>query len=1071
MIRKVTYILISLFLGLSINFSFCQSTDPFSQKVVLIDSTLFQETPKQALDESINQISSLYQSERDSLATQLCSTYCDLLEKVGQLNHARILAKIAKELAPKNTSSEAKTLSISGTLNHKLGNFDVAKQDLENALKISIQIHGDPSDVTSEIKANLASVYMRLGAYEAALKYYQESLAVKESIFGKNHIGTQNTHDNIGIIYTYMGRFDEAIKSQKKGIELSLKQPKVDSVDLSTSYSNLAFSYGQMGDSYEALALYMKCLEISRRHLPNEHYLVVRAYNNVGAVLTRMGDFNRSLNYHKEALRLIQSNNENVSTPDIGITYVNLGACSLHQGAHEKAINYYQKALNFDLKSLPPTHPYIAEDLSFIGDSHFKGEQYDSAIFYHEKALEINVSQFGQKHLAIAKSYDNLSKDYEYLQEYESALGFSEKAISAAQSSSKVNHQLAQSLNRKVQVLLELGDTETAQKELQRAFMANTSDYQLSSLINYPKKGYINLVTFMTSLSLMNDIFCDLSEDLYTQSILENHLQLVDFIDSMVVKRRLSHRNFNDKLYFSKASSSFYKKTVNHLIKLYATKGNYQFLERAYLFTIKSNNAILRENLTIKAARRFVGIPDDLNARESRLKSLVSFYQNQLIQSREKDSTALPAIQNKLFRYEEELIELNDSIAEIFPEYYQLFNPEEVSIDDIMDNIRNNQVLIEYFLSDSTLHIFQLRDNQISHNSITYNQQLKAEIKELVTQINSPFDASSIFTFKQVSHQLYKKLLKRPLSEVAENIEEIVLIPSYDLPPFPIDVLLSDTTGNNYNDLPYVLKKFTFSYAYSPEITYKKQVEEPSAIAFAPGFESNDSLKSSQTDLPNLFWNKSEVEGLKTHFSSEIYVDEEATEQILKSKQGEYSILHLATHAILDPENPINSRIAFSKDEKNGNEDGFLHVFEILNMNINANLSVLSACNTGLGQFEKGEGIMSLARAFTYAGCQSVLLSHWSIDDQSTSHLMDQFYANLKDGDNKSKALKDAKLSFLETASEIRSHPYYWSGFSIYGDINPIQLTPKNQIVIIISILVFLGFVFAFVNYKKRILS
>lgn len=1063
MIRKVAYILITLLLGPSINFSFGQSTDQFSQKVALIDAKRFQENPEQALNESISQISDLYQSESDSLATHFCSTYCDLLEKNGQLNDANRLAKIAKELAPKNTSSEAKTRSISGILSLKLGNFDVAKEDLEKAHKISLKFHGNQSDITAEVKANLATVYMRLGAYKAALKNYKESLAVKESLFGQDDISTQKTHDNIGIIYSYLGRFDEAIKSQKKGIELFLHSPKIDSVSLATSYSNLAFSYGQMGDSYEALSLYMKCLEISRRHLPNDHYLVVRAYNNVGAVLTRMGDFNRGLNFHKEALHLIQSNHENVSTPDLGVTYVNLGACSLHQGAHEKAINYYKKALNFDLKSLPPTHPYIAEDLSFIGDSHFKGGQYDSAIFYHERALKINLSQFGEKHGAVARDYDNLSKDYQYLQDFETALGFSEKAIAAAQNSSKVNHTLAQSSNRKVQVLLELGNAETAQKELQKAFIANTTDYQLSSPLNYPKEGYINLVTFMTSLSLMNEAFCDLREELYTQTILNNHLQLIDFIDSMVIKRRLSHRNFDDKLHFSKTTSSFYKRTVNHLMKLYDREGDQQFLEKAYLFTIKSNNAILRENLTIKAARQFVGIPDSLNARESRLKSLVSFYQNQL---RASDSTTLPAIQNKLFRYEEELIELNDSIAKTFPEYHQLINPVEVSLVDIMDNLLDNQVLIEYFLSDSTLHIFQLRDNQIKHNSIIYDQQLKTEIEVLITQVNSPFDASSIFTFKQVAHQLYEKLLNRALLEAAENIKEVILIPSYDLPPIPFDVLLSDTTGNNYNELQYALKKFDFSYAYSPEIQYEKQVEAPRAIAFAPGFESNDSLRNNSTQLPKLYWNKSEVEGLKTHFSSEIYADEDATEHTLKSKEGEYSILHLATHAILDPVNPINSRIAFSKGEKDSNEDGFLHVFEILNLNINVNLSVLSACNTGLGQFEKGEGIMSLARAFTYAGCQSVLLSHWSIDDQSTSHLMDQFYANLKDGDNKSKALKDAKLSFLETASEIRSHPYYWSGLSIYGDINPVQRTPKKRIVL--SILLFLGFVFALVIYKNR---
>lgn len=1068
MSRIITHSLVALFISASANFALCQTQDNSSQHAIPIDSALFQENSKQALEKSIDQVTSLFQVGEDSLAAQYCLTYCDLLEKAGQLNNAYELSKIAMELVPKNTWSQAIVLSLLGEINFKLGNFEVAQQALEKALNLSNQVSGDQSDHGAEIMANLASVYMRLGGYQEALNYYQQSLSIKEDLFGKDDPGTRKTHDNIGIIYTYMGRFDEAIKSQNRGIELLVKQAKVDSIELATSYSNLAFSYGQMGDSYGALSLYMKNLEISRRHLPEGHYLIVRAYNNVGAILTRMGDFNRALNFHKEALNLIQSNSENVSTPDLGVTYVNLGACSLHAGDHEKGSFYYKKALDFDLMSLPPTHPYIAEDLSFIGDAHFEGEQYDSAVFYHKQALEINLAQFGQQHMAVATSYNNLSKDYQYLQDFEAALSHSEKAIAAAQNSAKINHKLAQTINRKVQVLLEDGKAEMAQKELQRAFIANTTEYQSTSYLSYPTSGHINFITFITSLTLMNEALYGLNENLYTQLTLESHLQLIDFIDSLVVKRRLSYHHFDDKIYFSKTSSAFYKKTANHFIQLYLTQGDTQFLERAYLFTIKSNNAILRENLTIKAARKFVGIPEVLNARESRLKSLISFYQNQLNRKRISDSTALPAIQKKLFQYEEELIKLNDSIARAFPEYYQFINPKQVSLEGIMEDIQPNQVLIEYFLSDSTLHIFQLSKNQIKHNSTVYDQSLKSAIEVLINQINSPFESSSISTFKEVSHKLYGRLLNEPLAEVGKNVDEIVLIPSYDLPHFPFDVLLSDTTGNNYNELQYVLRQFNFSYAYSAEIKQQKQVETARAIAFAPEFRSTDSSSGSQVDLTELYWNKSEVEGLKTHFSCEIYTDEEATEQILKSKQSGYSILHLATHAVVDPENPINSRIAFAKDKEDENEDGFLHVFEIMNMNINANLSVLSACNTGLGEYQKGEGIMSLARAFTYAGCQSVLLSQWSIDDQSTPQLMDQFYANLKAGDNKSEALKKAKLSFLNSASEIRSHPYYWSGFSIYGDINPIQHNAKKQLIIIISIFAFLGMLILLMKYRKN---
>ena len=131
------------------------------------------------------------------------------------------------------------------------------------------------------------------------------------------------------------------------------------------------------------------------------------------------------------------------------------------------------------------------------------------------------------------------------------------------------------------------------------------------------------------------------------------------------------------------------------------------------------------------------------------------------------------------------------------------------------------------------------------------------------------------------------------------------------------------------------------------------------------------------------------------------------------------------------------SKFLFSP-EADSSEDGKLHAYELFAMDLPAQMAVLSACNTGLGNLRRGEGMMSLAQAFTYAGCPSVVMSHWPVDDKSTADLMTSFYQHLADGLPKDEALRQARLGFLESATPANSHPYFWGGFVVLGDTSPI---------------------------------
>jgi len=158
-----------------------------------------------------------------------------------------------------------------------------------------------------------------------------------------------------------------------------------------------------------------------------------------------------------------------------------------------------------------------------------------------------------------------------------------------------------------------------------------------------------------------------------------------------------------------------------------------------------------------------------------------------------------------------------------------------------------------------------------------------------------------------------------------------------------------------------------------------------------------------------------------------------ATSSSFLSKAQQCRILHLATHACIDEENPELNKIYFAGD--------YIAGADLNNLKLNAELAVLSACNTGSGKLVKGEGVMSLSRGFILSGCPSTLMSLWAVDDCTTSQIMLGFYQHLKKGLSKDAALRQAKLDHLSTADKVNSHPYYWAAFVHSGNADPMQFS------------------------------
>lgn len=199
---------------------------------------------------------------------------------------------------------------------------------------------------------------------------------------------------------------------------------------------------------------------------------------------------------------------------------------------------------------------------------------------------------------------------------------------------------------------------------------------------------------------------------------------------------------------------------------------------------------------------------------------------------------------------------------------------------------------------------------------------------------------------------------------------------------------------------------------------------------------------------------KAEAKSISKLFKGTYFDSENATKKNFIEQSNQFQIFHLAMHSVMNQEDENKSNLIFSNNEK-------LYFNDIYTMKIPAELIVLSACNTGNGNFKEGEGVMSLSRALTYAGVKSSVYSLWQVPDKETSEIMISFYENLKKGQAKDEALANSKKDFIKN-NPMKNHPFYWAGFIVNGDVSPVVTQSNNWIYYIGIAILFAALIFLF---------
>jgi CHAT domain-containing protein len=282
-----------------------------------------------------------------------------------------------------------------------------------------------------------------------------------------------------------------------------------------------------------------------------------------------------------------------------------------------------------------------------------------------------------------------------------------------------------------------------------------------------------------------------------------------------------------------------------------------------------------------------------------------------------------------------------------------------------------------------------------------------------------------------LGRELYR-LLIAPVANQLRNIRTVCIIPDEFLWTLPFQALTT-TQGN------YLIQEYSLFYAPSLSVLnemalrrWQKSSKE-SLIAFGnPVIERNEELKQDLHPIPEAETEVLAVAAALRMQTKRVLVGRKADEKTFKDLAPQYATIHLATHGVLDNRDPLNSHLLLTKTDGELENDGLLQAREIINMRLNANLAVLSACETGYGRISPGEGVIGMSWAFLVAGARSVVVSQWRVNSASTSQLMKTFYQalareNNPNSRNKSLALREASLRLVKDRRY--RHPFYWAGF------------------------------------------
>ena len=436
-----------------------------------------------------------------------------------------------------------------------------------------------------------------------------------------------------------------------------------------------------------------------------------------------------------------------------------------------------------------------------------------------------------------------------------------------------------------------------------------------------------------------------------------------------------------------------------------------------------------------------------------------------------------------------EIIRANDAI-QIFEEANKIGLSKKLNALKLLDNIQSvlddDQALIEYFVGEEIMFIYLITQKNIKVYKETISDNYLVVLNEYLSHLLKYSTLGDSFT--KSSCGLFNLLMRKPLNDLDPRINRLVIVKDQSLNLIPFEVFPSENCGNpnSATNKMYLLETYSISYAYSGQIFELQSRTTANRanynfLGYAPSYPpekieaaSVDSssliaflVRSGQYELKGA---KKEVTRVAKLLKGKAMFEEEATEANFKANANDHAVILLSMHGLVNLQQPNFSELLFDfGHDPISKEDNLLRPIEIYQMNLNADLIVLSACDTGNGKLYPGEGVFSFSRAFAAAGVPSTMMTLWKVDDRSTSQIVISFFEFLKKGMPKDIALQKAKLQYLEVNKNNKAalHPYFWAGLQLNGNTQALDLRNSMPLYLIILIILVLS-TFLLIFLKKK---
>ena len=917
-------------------------------------------------------------------------------------------------------------------------------------------------------KLKEAAIYHKKGVnnYKASpqegIEYYQKALDIRNAVYENLEI-TEDTilegiikgYTNIGSCYLLLGRFDQA----KKYYDACLQK--------ATIFQN--------------------------KHQFTREYRIGRVYQGLGQISNRIGSLSEAENYFRQAINYYKQDTFKVvglvEKFQVARTYNDISALYIRWERNpELILRYAQLALQ---ECLPLIYKEEIQNNNFLikkvirtiiaarineGHGYAIDNQNDLAEFSYLEALQLILNPHQTSYLTgnntiwdlnswelineINQVYTGLFLLYKKRGQYIEAEATIKKAIAHDESYLKkgdyrsVRILLNGDYDNFGSILASLGKYDQAIQYAQQAIEIIVDDFeQYQDSDANPK--FSDQLTIFDQIYLINalqgkaDILQQMGQ---LDASLRTYQRALQFLDQY----RLLNEDYESRIQLSNIGRDIYEGAIEVSIAQGDVNSAFLYAEQSKAFTLLQS---IKDFNAIKAiGQQYPELYEQevaLRSKKASLKNAID-YEDDLIKKQD--------LLKQLIQITADQLALIEHIKQKAPEYFLLkYDYIIPSISQIQDSIlQENQSLLEFFVGEHAIHAFILNKDghEVFHhkiemkeeelitsvdnmlNGLVYSSYSLEDIPDEVLNHYAPLDISMALPrlYAENAKKLYEQLFK-PVEAQLKGDRILVITDSY-LQKVPLSALVKAYNPDEieaYNRYDYLGQSYQFSYGFSSALSQMMQeaydlidYQRP-IVAFA-----DSKLDGQAKYLEQLFdhqwinWNRSVTK----------FIGEDANKLNFQTLAANFRVIQLSLHGYLNNQDPNLSNLGFFDDP--------LFLYEIYNQPLNAQLVITSSCNAGTGKYFKGEGLMSLARAFAHAGSQSVITSLWEIPSEDTDAILKAFYKNLKKGISKDEALYLAKKNYISDISN--PHPYYWAGLIALGDVAPIEIESSNSMLPILLI-------------------